>query len=85
MGEIIKQKYVMRFLSCTNNCNKNNKTYLNTSATYSCVNCNKRSEAHVWRYSKHIKIRRCLKCKSRIPITEKEYHLKWGIHENTTK
>ncbi|MHA7734671.1 hypothetical protein [Nitrosopumilus sp. S6] len=49
------------------------------------MNCNKRSEAHVWRFSKHNKIRRCLKCKTRIPITEKEYHQKWGMHENATK
>jgi hypothetical protein len=64
---------------------KMNKTFLNTSMTYNGMNCNKISEAHIWRYSKHTKIRRCLKCKSRIPITEKEYHLKWGMHENITK
>ncbi|WP_428324063.1 hypothetical protein [Nitrosopumilus sp.] len=49
------------------------------------MNCNKKSEAHVWRYSKHNKMRRCLKCKSRLPISEKEYHLRWGMHEKKTK
>ena len=58
---------------------------LNTSTTYKNMNCHKKSEAHLWRYSKHNKTRRCLKCKSLIPITEKEYYLKWGMHENTTK
>jgi len=42
------------------------------------MNCHKISEAHVWRYSKSTKMRRCVKCKSRIAITEKEFNLKWG-------
>ena len=49
------------------------------------MNCHKHSEAHIWRYSKHDKIRRCLKCKSRIPISKKEYYLKWGMHDAATK
>ncbi|WP_246271154.1 hypothetical protein [Nitrosopumilus cobalaminigenes] len=49
------------------------------------MNCHKISEPHVWRYSKHTKMRRCLKCKSRLQMTEKEYHLKWGMHKITTK
>ena len=42
------------------------------------MNCHKISEAHVWRYSKSTKMRRCVKCKSRVAITEKEFNLKWG-------
>ena len=49
------------------------------------MNYHKKGEVHIWRYSKHNKTRRCLKCKSTIPITEKEYHLKWGMHENIRK
>ncbi|QLH02445.1 hypothetical protein C5F47_02135 [Nitrosopumilus cobalaminigenes] len=58
---------------------------LNTSITEDSMNCHKISEPHVWRYSKHTKMRRCLKCKSRLQMTEKEYHLKWGMHKITTK
>jgi hypothetical protein len=32
---------------------------LNTSTTDNSMNCHKISEAHVWRYSKHNKMRRC--------------------------
>ena len=42
------------------------------------MNCNQKSESHVWRFSKHNKIRRCVKCKSRIPITKEEFALKGG-------
>ena len=49
------------------------------------MNCHKKREAHLWRYSKHNKVRKCLKCKSKIPITQKEYHLRWGMHDNITK
>jgi len=46
------------------------------------MNCHKISEAHVWRHSKSTKMRRCVKCKSRIAITEKEFNLKWGAKKN---
>jgi hypothetical protein len=46
------------------------------------MNCHKISEAHVWRYSKSTKMRRCVKCKSKIAITEKEFNLKWGTKKN---
>lgn len=49
------------------------------------MNCQKISEAHVWRYSKHNKMRRCLKCKSRIAITETEFAAKWGAKKKTVK
>ena len=42
------------------------------------MNCHQKSEAHVWRFSKHTKMRRCVKCKSRIPITKEEFAQKWG-------
>ena len=42
------------------------------------MNCHQISEAHVWRFSKHNKIKRCVKCKSRITITKEEFALKWG-------
>jgi hypothetical protein len=58
---------------------------LNTSTTDNSMNCHKISEAHVWRYSKHNKMRRCLKCKSRVKMTEQEYHLKWGMHKIIAK
>jgi len=47
------------------------------------MNCHKISEAHVWRYSKHTKMRRCLKCKSRITITAEEFAQKWGMHKKS--
>lgn len=43
-----------------------------------CMNCNKISEAHVWRYSKHNKTRRCVKCKSKVKLTQAEFDSKWG-------
>ena len=42
------------------------------------MNCHQKSEAHVWRYSKTNKTRRCLKCKSLIKLTKEEFALKWG-------
>jgi hypothetical protein len=36
------------------------------------MNCHQKSEAHLWRYSKTNKTRRCLKCKSLIPLTKEE-------------
>ena len=47
------------------------------------MNCHKISEAHVWRYSKSTKMRRCVKCKSKVAITEKEFNLKWGKKKST--
>jgi len=58
---------------------------LNTSKIDNSMNCHKISEAHVWRYSKHTKMRRCLKCKSRVPITEKEFASKWGTKKTSLK
>ncbi|MCV0401444.1 MAG: hypothetical protein K5777_05655 [Nitrosopumilus sp.] len=49
------------------------------------MNCHQKSEAHVWRYSKDTKMRRCTKCKSRIPITKEEFELKWGQHKIKTQ
>ena len=46
------------------------------------MNCHKISEAHVWRYSKSTKMRRCVKCKSKVAITEKEFNLKWGMKKS---
>ena len=43
------------------------------------MNCHQKSEPHVWRYSKHNKVRRCVKCKSKLPITKEEFDLKWGV------
>ena len=34
------------------------------------MNCHQKSESHAWRYSKHNKVRRCVKCKSKLPITK---------------
>ena len=48
------------------------------------MNCHKISEAHVWRYSKSTKMRRCVKCKSKVAITEKEFNLKWGKKKSVT-
>ena len=48
------------------------------------MNCHKISEAHVWRYSKSTKMRRCVKCKSRVKITEKEFDLKCGMKKIVT-
>ncbi len=42
------------------------------------MNCHQKSEAHLWRYSKTNKTRRCLKCKSLIKLTKEEFALKWG-------
>ncbi|NQV40117.1 MAG: hypothetical protein HQ505_06210 [Nitrosopumilus sp.] len=55
----------------------------NSSKIGNSMNCNKISEAHVWRYSKHTKMRRCLKCKSRIAITAEEFAQKWGMHKKS--
>ena len=49
------------------------------------MNCHQKSEAHVWRYSKHNKTRRCLKCKSLIKITKEEFALKWGAKKPIAK
>lgn len=49
------------------------------------MNCHKKGESHVWRYSKATKMRRCLKCKSRIKITKEEFALKWGVIKNIVK
>ncbi len=49
------------------------------------MNCHQKSEAHVWRFSKHTKMRRCLKCKSKIPITKEEFEQKWGIKKPVVK
>ena len=46
------------------------------------MNCHKISEAHVWRYSKSTKTRRCVKCKSKVAMTEKEIASKWGIKKS---
>ena len=48
------------------------------------MNCHQKSEAHLWRYSKATKMRRCLKCKSKIHITKEEFYQKWGMHETKT-
>ena len=45
------------------------------------MNCHQKSEAHLWRYSKTNKTRRCLKCKSLIKITKEEFALKWGMEK----
>ncbi len=45
------------------------------------MNCHKISESHVWRYSKHNKFRRCVKCKSKIKMTQKEFDAKWGKNQ----
>jgi len=45
------------------------------------MNCHQKSEAHLWRYSKTNKTRRCLKCKSLIKITKEEFALKWGVEK----
>jgi len=42
------------------------------------MNCHQKSEAHLWRYSKTNKTRRCLKCKSLIKLTKEEFAFKWG-------
>ena len=49
------------------------------------MNCHQKSESHVWRYSKHNKTRRCLKCKSLIKITKEEFALKWGVKKSIEK
>ena len=49
------------------------------------MNCHQKSEAHVWRYSKHNKVRRCVKCKSKLPITKEEFALKWGVKKSIEK
>jgi len=49
------------------------------------MNCHQKSESHVWRYSKHNKTRRCLKCKSLIKITKEEFTLKWGVKKSIEK
>jgi hypothetical protein len=49
------------------------------------MNCHQKSESHVWRYSKHNKVRRCVKCKSKLPITKEEFALKWGVKKNIEK
>ena len=46
------------------------------------MNCHQKSEAHVWRYSKHTKMRRCVKCKSRIKFTKEVFALKWGVRKS---
>jgi len=46
------------------------------------MNCHKISEAHIWRYSKSTKMRRCVKCKSRVPMTEKELAQKFDITQS---
>jgi len=45
------------------------------------MNCHQKSEAHLWRYSKIHKTRRCLKCKSLLKLTEEEFAFKWGTHK----
>jgi hypothetical protein len=49
------------------------------------MNCHQKSEPHVWRYSKHNKFRRCVKCKSKLPITKEEFNLKWGMKKSIEK
>ncbi len=49
------------------------------------MNCNKISEAHVWRYSKTNKTRRCLKCKSKVQMTQEEFENKWGKKQITAQ
>ncbi len=49
------------------------------------MNCHQKSEAHVWRYSKHNKVRRCVKCKSKLRITKEEFALKWGVKKSIEK
>ena len=49
------------------------------------MNCHQKSEALVWRYSKHNKVRRCVKCKSKLPITKEEFDLKWGVKKSIKK
>jgi len=46
------------------------------------MNCHQKSEPHVWRFSKYTKMRRCVKCKSKIPITKEEFALKWGMKKS---
>jgi hypothetical protein len=45
------------------------------------MNCHQKSEAHLWRYSKTNKTRRCLKCKSLIKLTKEEFAFKWGAQK----
>ncbi len=49
------------------------------------MNCHQISESHVWRYSKHNKVRRCVKCKSKLRITKEEFALKWGVKKSIEK
>jgi hypothetical protein len=49
------------------------------------MNCHQKSESHAWRYSKHNKVRRCVKCKSKLPITKEEFALKWGVKKSIEK
>ncbi len=49
------------------------------------MNCQQKSESHAWRYSKHNKVRRCVKCKSKLPITKEEFALKWGVKKSIEK
>ncbi len=49
------------------------------------MNCQQKSESHAWRYSKHKKVRRCVKCKSKLPITKEEFALKWGVKKSIEK
>ena len=49
------------------------------------MNCHQKSEAHVWRYSKHNKFRRCVKCKSKLQLTKEEFEFKWGMKKSTKK
>ena len=45
------------------------------------MNCHQKSEPHVWRYSKHNKFRRCVKCKSKLPMTKEEFNLSCYYNE----
>lgn len=56
--------------------------FLNTSKRIKSMNCHGKSEPHVWRFSKYTKMRRCVKCKSKIPITKEEFALKWGLKKS---